>query len=336
MDKAKIKAKLPLILLLAFTIFTIIFPLIVKDRFLLSILIEAGVMCLFALGFAAVFRSGQFSLGQAAFLAVGGYAGALLASKAGLPFWLSLLGGGLSSAIVAFLLGIVILRMGGLYFSIATLAMGEIAIIIAKNWDSVTSGMTGIAVNAPIVKIGELSINFATTKLPYYYIILLLVILAALMFWRIDRSRLGTVVRSVAVAPVMSEHVGIHLMKYRVIIFTLAAFVTGIAGAFYVYYLSWVGPPLFSGAQSTVALIMCVIGGLWSAVSGPIIGAIIVTYFGTMMQIHLEGLRPLVFGVLVIVLIWFMPNGLVELQYRFPAWIKSLFKKKGKVPDASA
>jgi branched-chain amino acid transport system permease protein len=336
MDKAKIKARLPLILLLAFIAFTIIFPLVVKDRFLMSILIEAGVMCLFALGFAAVFRSGQFSLGQAAFLAVGGYTGALLASKAGLPFWLCLLGAGLSSAIVAFLLGIVILRMGGLYFSIATMALGEIAIIIAKNWDSVTSGMTGIAVNAPIVNIGELSINFATTKLPYYYIVLLLVILAALILWRIDRSRLGIVVRSVAVAPVMSEHVGIHLMKYRVIMFTLAAFVTGIAGAFYVYYLSWVGPPLFFGAQSTVALIMCVIGGLWSAVAGPIIGAIIVTYFGTMMQIHLEGLRPLVFGVLVIVLIWFMPNGLVELQYRFPAWVKSLFKKKGKAPDAAA
>jgi len=253
-----------------------------------------------------------------------------------LPFWLSLLGGGLSSAVVAFLLGIVILRMGGLYFSIATLALGEIAIIIAKNWDSVTSGMTGIAVNAPLVKIGELSINFATTKLPYYYIIVLLVILAALMFWRIDRSRLGTVVRSVAVAPVVSEHAGIHLMKYRVIMFTLAAFVTGIAGAFYVYYLSWVGPPLFAGAQSTVALIMCVIGGLWSAVTGPIIGAVIVSYFGTIMQIHLEGLRPLVFGVLVIVLIWFMPNGLVELQYKFPIWVKGLFKKKGAVKDGAA
>jgi ABC-type branched-subunit amino acid transport system permease subunit len=71
-------------------------------------------------------------------------------------------------------------------------------------------------------------------------------------------------------------------------------------------------------------------------VSGPIIGAVIVTYFGTLMQIHLEGLRPLVFGVLVIVLIWFMPNGLVELQYRFPAWVKGLFKKKDKVQDASA
>lgn len=335
MDAAKLKAKLPLILLLAFIIVVIIFPLVVKDRFLLSILIEAGVMCLFALGFAAVFRSGQFSLGQAAFLAVGGYVAALLA-KAGAPFWFALSFGGVGAAVIALLLGIVILRMGGLYFSIATLAMGEIAIIIAKNWDAVTSGMTGIAVNAPMVKMGELTINFATTKLPYYYIIVLLIILAALMFWRIEHSRLGTVVRSMAVAPVMSEHVGIHLMKYRVIMFTLAAFVTGVAGAFYVYYLSWVGPPLFAGAQSTVALIMCVIGGLWSAVAGPIIGAIIVTYFGTLMQIHLEGLRPLVFGVLVIVLIWFMPNGLVELQYKLPLWVKGLFKKKGRVKNGAA
>jgi len=129
----------------------------------------------------------------------------------------------------------------------------------------------------------------------------------------------------------MSEHLGMYLMKYRVIMFTLAAFVTGIAGAFYVYYLSWVGPPIFSGSQSTMVLIMSVIGGLWSPVVGPIIGAVLVTYCGTLMQIHLEGLRPLVLGVVVIILIFVLPNGLVELPVKIPIWIKSLFKNKTAV-----
>ena len=331
MEFAKFKSKLPLILLIAFVIIVIAFPLVIRDRFVLSILIECGVMVLFALGFAAVFRTGQLSLGQAGFMAIGGYVAALVATKAGFPFGLALLVGGLAAAIMAFLIGVVVLRIGGLYFSIATLALGEIITIIAKNWDSVTSGMTGIAVSAPVVNIGSIVINFATTKLPYYYIVVALVILFALVFWRIDQSRLGRIVRSTAVSPVISEHLGMHLMKYRVIIFTLAAFVTGIAGAFYVYYLSWVGPPLFSGGQSMAALMMCVIGGLWSPVAGPIIGAIILTYFGTLMQIHLEGLRPLVFGAVVMLLLFVMPNGLVELQVKFPLWIKSLFKNKSAV-----
>ena len=132
-------------------------------------------------------------------------------------------------------------------------------------------------------------------------------------------------------APVMSENLGMHLMKYRVKMFTLAAFVTGLAGAFYVYYLSWVGPPLFSGGQSMAALIYCVIGGLYSPVAGPIIGAVILTYLGTLMQIHLEGLRPLVFGAMVILFLFVLPNGLVELQVKLPLWIKGLFKNKSAV-----
>jgi branched-chain amino acid transport system permease protein len=328
MKPAKLKFKLPLILIIAFIAIAVIFPFLVRDRFLLSILVEAGVMCLFALGFAAVLHTGQLSLGQAAFAAIGGYMAAILATKSGTPFWLALLAGGAASAVVAFLLGIAILRIGGLCFSIATLALGEIAVLIAGKWDKVTQGFTGIAVNAPVVKIGDTVINFAITQLPYYYIVLLLIILAALVFWRINHSRLGRIVRSVAVSPILSEHLGVHLTKYRVIIFILAAFITGVAGAFYVYYSAWVGPSLFSETLSLSLLIMCAIGGLWSPVAGPVIGAIIVTYLSTLMQIHLQGLAPLVFGVLVIVLIWVLPNGLVALQYKFPMWVKELFKKK--------
>lgn len=74
-------------------------------------------------------------------------------------------------------------------------------------------------------------------------------------------------------------------------------------------------------------LLMCVIGGVWTAVAGPIIGSVIVTYFGTQMQIHLEGLRPLVFGAVVVLLIFVLPNGFVDLPYKLPLWIKGLFKK---------
>jgi branched-chain amino acid transport system permease protein len=323
----KTKFKLPSILTIVVMAVVLLFPLLVRDRFTLSILVEAGVMCLLALGFSAVLRSGQLSLGQAAFAAIGGYMAAILATKISAPFWLALLAGGIASAVIAFILGIVILRIGGLCFSIATLALGEIAVIIFRNWDKVTQGFTGIAVSSPLIKIGGTVIDFANTVIPYYYIVVLFIIATALIFWRINHSRLGRISRSVAVSPVLSEHLGVHLTKYRVIMFVLAAFITGISGAFYVYFGAWVGPTLFSGTLSISLLIMCVIGGLWSPIAGPIVGAVIYTYLGTLMQMRLQGLRPLVFGLLVIVIVWILPNGLVTLQYRFPEWVKGIYRK---------
>ena len=233
---------------------------------------------------------------------------------------------------MAFLLGVVVLRLGGLYFTIATLALGEITNIIASNWSAVTEGNIGIGVPMPVVQLGALTIDFGADKSAFYYVALLLIVLAALALWRIDNSRLGRIMKSVAVNPTLSEHSGMYLMKYRVIVFTIACFITGVGGAFYVHYFAWVGPSLFTSILSNGALMMCVIGGLWSLVWGPIIGAVIYTYLGTLMQLNLEGLRPLVFGAAVVIILIVMPNGLVDLQYKLPIWFKSIFKRKQAVP----
>jgi branched-chain amino acid transport system permease protein len=319
----KLKNRIPLILLVGVLVVALTIPAILNSDFLLSVLIESCAMVLLALGFAAVFRSGQLSLGQAAYTAIGGYTAGILAVKFGWPFWACLIAGGFGAAIVAFLLGIVVLRLGGMYFTIATLALGEIVLIIASNWGPVTEGTAGIAIPMPIVHLGGITINFGVDRAAFYYIGLLLIIASAFVLWRIDNSRLGRIARSVAVNPTLSEHAGIYLMKYRVIIFTLASFITGVGGAFYVQYYAWVGPALFTGILSTSALMMCVLGGLWSLVWGPIIGAVIYTYVGTLMQLSLEGLRPLFFGAVVVLILILMPNGLVELQYRVPMLVKS-------------
>lgn len=315
-------------MLAGFLLVALAMPAILNSDFLLSVLIESCAMVLLALGFAAVFRSGQLSLGQAAYSAVGGYTAGILAVNFGWPFWACLIAGGIGAAIVAFLLGIVVLRLGAMYFPIATLALGEIVVIIASNWGQVTGGTTGIAIPMPVVHMGGITINFGVDRVAFYYIGLLLIIVSAFVLWRIDNSRLGRIARSVAVNPILSEHSGIHLMKYRVIIFTLASFITGVGGAFYVQYYAWVGPALFTGILSNSAVIMCVLGGLWSLVWGPIIGAVIYTYVGTLIQLSLEGLRPLFFGAIVVLILILLPNGLVELQYRVPMLLKSWLRRK--------
>ncbi len=296
----------------------IFFPLLVRDRFLLAALTESGIWCLCAIGFAAVFRVGQISMGQAAFMAIGGYVAAIMASKWESSIWLTLPAAGAAAAAVACLLGLVVLRIGGLYFAIATLAFGEITTIISRNWSNVTQGPSGIALPVPEdLSIGGLVISFSRSALPFYYLSALLVLVAGLIFWRLDRTRMGRITRSVAENDILSEHLGMHLMKYRVIMFTLAAFFTGVGGALYVHYLLWAGPPLFTGAQSFAVLMMCVVGGISSSVTGPVLGALLLTISGTYMGILFEGLRPLTYGLLVLAVIWLLPNGVMDVKRIF-------------------
>ena len=306
----------------------IAFPLIITDPFNLSILTEAGAMCIMALGFMMVFRSGQLSLGQAGIAAIGAYAGALLSVNCGLPFWLALLAGGLSGALISLLIGMVVLRLGGMYFAIVTLALGQIVTIIIQNWAQVTGGVKGIILPQPLIELGSLTIDFGVHKIWYYYLVVLLVILTALVLWRITKYSLGLFAGCVALNPILSEHLGMHLMKYRVIMFTIAGFFTGLGGVFYSFYDGWISPFQFTADLSNALLIVAIIGGLWSPIAGPIIGAAVVTYFGTMMQVNLAGLRPLVFGLAVIILLRAWPGGLVDLCHRLPAWAITLFRKK--------
>jgi branched-chain amino acid transport system permease protein len=328
MNLLKDKKRLLLLTLAVFLVVVLAVPLFITADTYLSMFIETGFMILVCFGFAALYRTGQLSLGQAAFAAVGGYTSAIIAIKLNCPFVLSLLAGGIVSALVAFVLGVVVLRLGGMYFTVATLALGEIMSIVLQDWTAVTGGNIGIGVAMPAIEIGGMSLDFGATRAAYYYTIVALIILAALILWRLFRSRLGRIMTSIAVNPMLSEHSGIPLMKYKLIVFLIASFFTGIAGSFYVYYMNWAGPPLFSSILSSAALMICVIGGLWSLLAGPVIGSLIYIYLGTFLGLQLQGLRPLVFGGFVIILLLALPNGLVDLQYKFPVWVKGLFARK--------
>jgi len=324
MDTNRLKGKVAPAVAAAIILFL---PLVVKDRFLIATLIESGTWCVFALGFAAVFKVGQMSMGQAAFMAIGGYTAALLSIRFGTPLGVTLLAGGVAAGLVALLLGMVVLRIGDLYFAIATLAFGEITTIIAKSWLTVTKGSSGLALYPPEdFKIAGMTVSFGGSALPFYYLIVAVVAVTALVFWRIDRSRLGRITTSVAMSGVLSEHLGMHLMKHRVIMFTLAAFFTGVGGAFYAHYLLWVGPPLYGSAQSFAVLMMCVLGGLYSSVAGPILGAVLLTLLGAYLSVVLEGLRPLVYGLMIIGVVWLLPNGLVDLRRLVPLWTRRLHR----------
>lgn len=331
------KSLLPKVVAGAAVLILAVFPAINSSMVTLSILISSGIWGIAAMGFTLILRTGQFSMGQAAFMAIGGYTAAILTVKLGVPFWPSFLAAGLVAGIIAFLIGIVVLRVGGTYFSIITLAFGEMVRIIVNNWESVTRGAAGILTRPPApITIGNFEINFATSILPYYYFMFLLVAVSGLVFWQIDRSRIGSTFRGIAANPMLSEHLGVPLMKYRVIAFTVAGAFTGLAGAYHVHFLSVVTPLIYGLWQSIQIMMMSIVGGISSIVGGSLIGAFtLYTISNYLTRLPIFNIQYLVFGAVVVLVVLFLPRGtgIVDLWGRF--WRK-VFKESDIYEEFSA
>jgi branched-chain amino acid transport system permease protein len=313
----------------------VILPVFTTNVITLSIFISSGIWAIAAMGFTLVLRTGQFSLGQGAFMALGGYTSAILTVKLGMPFWPSFFLAGIVSGIVALLVGSVVLRVGGTYFSIITLALAEVVRIIAQQWEPVTRGTRGLITSPPDpIVLGGLEINFATSTVPYFYFTVCLVAITALIFWQIGESRLGRSFAGIALNPVLAEHQGMHLMRYRVIAFTVAGVFTGFAGCLYAHFLTVITPYMLGLWQSIQIMIMSIVGGISSLAGGPIIGAILLYTFGIYLsRLEIYGIQQLLFGAAVVLVLLFLPKGtgLVDLWERF--WRKVVWREEEYEPD---
>lgn len=313
----------------------LLIPVFTTNVATLSMLILSGLWAVAVMGFTLVLRTGQFSLGQSAFLAIGGYTSAIFTVKLGWPFWPSFLLAGVVSGVVALLVGMVVLRVGGIYFSIITLALSEIVRIMAQQWESVTRGTRGLITSPPpTISLGGWEINFDASPVPYFYFTLCLVAVTALVLWRIGDSRLGGIFAGIALNPVLAEHQGMYLMKYRVIAFTVAGVFTGLAGSLYAHFLTVMTPFVFGLWQSIQIMIMSIVGGISSLVGGPVIGAILLYTFGDYLtRLQSSGIQPLLFGAVVMLVLLFLPKGtgLVDLWGRF--WTKVVWREEEFEPD---
>jgi len=312
-------------------ILILLIPFFTQSVVIISTLIMTGIWAVAAMGFTLVLRTGQFRLGQAVFMALGGYTSAILTVQMGLPFWPSFLASGLVAGLVALLVGMVVLRVGGIYFSIITLAMGEIVRIIALQWEPVTRGSRGIMVAAPppIVLWGHELVNFNTSQEPYYYFMICLVAFSGLIYWRIGGSRLGRTFVGTALNPILAEHQGTYLMKYRVIAFTVAGIFTGYAGALYTHFQQVITPLSFGFMQSIQIMIISIIGGIGSLVGGPIIGTVLLyNLIVYLARLDTPGIKSFLFGSIVVIMIMVLPKGagLVDLWKLF--WTKIVWREK--------
>ena len=265
------------------------------------------------------FYIGRINIGQGAFALIGGYVSAVLVTKAGFSFWLTLPLAGIFCACVAVLIGLPILRLRGVYFAMVTLVMTEVSRLTALAL-SVTNGAKGI-VSIPLP--GKLSIfgvtiipDFSTlenAKLAFYYTACVLMVICFAGMYRLVNSRFGHLCRSLQQNEELASSIGVNIAYLRVIVFAISSFLGGIGGAMFVAISQSIYPSSFQVQDSINFMLNCFLGGL-GYVFGPMLGTLTL-YFGWDLLFELGKYQMLVYASLLILLMLVLPNGLFSIRF---------------------
>lgn len=247
---------------------------------------------------------GQVSFGHAAYFGVGAYTAGILYSKLGLSSWwgvpLSIVVVGLFS----FILGFMVLRLRGPFFALATLASGEVMRVTTENWVDFTGGTLGILIKE----------RTWVEKIWYYYIILLIASGTFFLVKKLIESKLGYYFVAIREDQDAAESLGINTTLYKTLALCISGALTGIAGAFYTNYMGYIDPHVaFALHDISIITIMIVMVGGVATFWGPFVGALIMVLLAELVR-SIPGLgaaHQTLFGVLLIVIIIFLPNGIV-------------------------
>jgi branched-chain amino acid transport system permease protein len=284
-------------------------PLVVQNGYVLQTLGSAWLFGVLAISLTLVAgTAGQVSLGHAGLLAIGAYASALLAMRSGLPVALAIPAAGVLTAFLGTLLLYPSFRLRGHYVTIATLGVGEIVTLVILNWDSLTQGPVGLSGIPPLSAFGVKAIS----GFWIYEISLLVLLLAAGLQYRLLTSHLGRTMRAMRDDDVAARSYGVALDRYKAIAFGVAGFTAGIAGAVLAHIYSYVNHETFTSQVSLLALTMAILGGLGN-VAGAILGAVLLVGLPEVFRFAAE-YRMLIYGLALLLLIRFRPQGLLGTQ----------------------
>lgn len=247
---------------------------------------------------------GQLDFGRAAFAGLGAYFSAIMFSKAGIPFFVAFIGGGLFAALCGALLGLLCRRTSFDYLTLITIGFNEIIRRILLNWQSVTNGAFGMSTQRPEI----FGFAFNSHRSIFYFSLILLVI-SYVVIRRITHSKMGRAFKAIRDDEIAAPYAGIDVAKYKMLCFTVGSFFTGLAGAAMVHYTMFASPANYTTDESLIMLQMAILGGLGS-LPGSIIGTMILVVFPEVSRTFYQ-YRLLFMGVLMVVLMLFAPNGLL-------------------------
>ncbi|MCY4105321.1 MAG: branched-chain amino acid ABC transporter permease [Chloroflexi bacterium] len=221
--------------------------------------------------------TGQISLGQGAFLAVGAYSSGLLVVYLNVPWYLSILLAGAITALIGGFFGLPSLRLKGLYLAVATLAAQQIVQWVLRNWDPIDGDINqrvGEALNIPAANFFGHRLN--DNEYAFYFVVLFFAVLAVLAATNLFRTHIGRAFIAIRDQDIAAEVMGVHLFRYKLLAFATSSFFVGMAGALLAQHSTSISWESFTINVSIQYLAMIIIGGLGS-VSGSIYGAIFIT-----------------------------------------------------------
>ena len=272
-----------------------------------TLIFTVGIHMLLALSLWLTLSCGLLSLANAAFMGIGAYTAALLTLYLNWPFPAVLAAGTAAPAMVAMVIGAPTLRLSGVYLAMATLAFGEVTRILILNLE-ITGGPEGLN-----------GIPLTTT---WWHILL---ILAAVGYGlaRLRRSRVGRAFEAIREDEVAARLMGIDVNGHKLLAFVLGAALAGLAGALNAHYTFFISPREYGFENAVDILTMTVLGGT-SSLAGPVLGASILTLLPELLR-FLHGYRLAVNGVILVVVVLFLPTGLWDpgrLRVFFGAWMR--------------
>jgi len=247
--------------------------------------------------------AGQFSFAHPAFLGIGAYSSCLMVLHLGIPFWLALPICGLITAMFGLMIGLPALRISSFYLGMVTVAFNELIVWIFLHWDSVTKGAMGLKVPKPFIG----GFTFSTDK-QIYCIILAVTLFCVLSIRNILRSKFGRAFVAIRDSEIAASTLSINLIKYKIFVFMLSAFYVGIAGGLYGISVGIIIPEAFGLSPVLIYFAIIIIGGLGSF-TGTILSSIIITLLPEFLR-GFVALQEILFGVLLVVFIVFLPQGI--------------------------
>ncbi len=280
--------------------------------------------------------AGQYSVGHATYYGVGAYTTLILMQYHQVPPWYGVFAGMAAVFVVSLIIGITCFRLRGPYFVLASIAVTEILRVTALNLKDLTNGAEGIlATEIPPLKIGGVLITDFQTKVPFYYMGLAFVLIIIAVTWLVERSKLGYYFQAIREDQDAASSLGISLSVYKNASLAISAVFTSLAGSLYALYVGFIDPPTVLGLDLSVQIVLiCIIGGIGTLV-GPVIGAVVLiplsealrsnfiteeliawgvvnanSRTGVFLTENLGHAHVLIYGILVVIVILFMPDGI--------------------------
>lgn len=285
-----------------------------------AIYATVGVGLMLLVGF-----TGQFSIGHAAFMGVGAYAEAYLATR-GWPFPASMAAAMALSAAAGIVVGLPAVRVKGLYLAIATLSFGMIVEEVLARWESVTGGNAGRSVPDPML----LGRSFVDAT-PFFYLCLVCAAGATLLVLNLLRSPTGRAFVAIRDSEVSAQSMGIHLARHKLLSFALSAALAGLGGALYAHKMQFISPEQFGLVQSIDLMLMIVIGGLGS-LHGAFFGALFLIGMPQLISLakdalppvigQASGLQGVVYGLVLIAFVMLEPMGMHGRWLKVRTWLE--------------